>query len=79
MADTREDISRLEALAEEAYEAMYDARPPQAKAYYEDAMLHLGLALAVAERTDDLAAFERLTLRRDHIRNVYEHQFRGVG
>ncbi len=38
-----------------------------------------GAHLAEAERVDDVAAFERLTLRRDHIRNVYNNQFRGVG
>jgi hypothetical protein len=79
MSGTLAEIARLERLAEAAYDAMYDARPPLAKAHYEDAMLYLGRALAEAERIDDVAAFERLTLRRDHIRNVYNNQFRGVG
>lgn len=73
------EILRLESLAEAAYEAMYDARPPMAKAHYEDALLYLGKALAEAERIADVAATQRLKLRSDHIRNVFDHQFRGVG
>jgi len=72
MSGTLAEIARLEKLAEAAYDAMYDARPPLAKAHYEGAMLYLGRALAEAERIDDVAAFERLTLRRDHFDNVFQ-------
>ena len=79
MSGTLAEIARLERLAEAAYDAMYYARPPLAKAHFEDAMLYLGRAVAEAERVDDVAAFERLTLRCEHIRNVFNNQFRGVG
>jgi hypothetical protein len=79
VADPLAEIARFEKLAETAYEAMYDALPRMVKSHYEDAMLYLGKALTEAERAGNVTTAERLTLRRAHIRNIYEHQFRGVG
>lgn len=79
MRDPASIISRFERLAENAYEAMYDARPLVAKSHYEDAMLFLGKALAEAERTGDVEAVIRLDYQRQHVRNVFNHQFRGIG
>lgn len=76
MSGNRE-IARLEALAEEAYTAMYDARRP--KDYAEDALLNLRRAIDIAEDGGDQAEVERLTKRHDHIRAVYNSQFRWNG
>lgn len=79
MADPLAELARFEKLAETAYEAMYDALPRMVKSHYEDAMLYLAKALTEAERAGNVTAAERLTLRREHIRNVFNNQFRGVG
>jgi hypothetical protein len=79
VADPLAEVARFEKLAEASYVAMYDAQPRMAKSYYEDAMLYLAKAVTEAERAGNVAAAERLTLRREHIRNVYNNQFRGVG
>jgi hypothetical protein len=72
--DTKE-MDRLEALAEQSYTAMYDARRP--KDGYEDACLNFQRAIDEAHRIglEDEAA--RLTRRLDHVRAVYRSQFRG--
>jgi hypothetical protein len=68
-----------EELGEAAYDAMYDARPHQVKDYYDDACAHFAKAIAAARQAglEDEAA--RLTARLEHITNVYNHQFRGIG
>ena len=69
------EMKRQEALAEAAYEAMYDASSRHAvKAFYEDACHHFRRAIAAAGAHD--AA--RLEQRLRHVRTVYDHQFRGV-
>ncbi len=79
VSDAIAEMVRLEALAEAAYEAMYDARPWNVKDCYDDAMLYLGQAITEADRVGSAADVERLTRRREDISNVYNHQFRGVG
>jgi hypothetical protein len=73
--DTTE-LERLEALAEQFYTAMYDAR--RAKEPYEDACLSFHRAIAEAERLGLANEAERLARRRDHVRAVYNRQFRWV-
>jgi hypothetical protein len=72
-------VKTEEELGEAAYEAMYDARPHQAKDLYEAACAHLGKAIAQAKEAGRLDEVARLTARIDHIAQVFNHQFRGVG
>jgi hypothetical protein len=73
-ADTTE-LARLESLAEQFYTAMYEARRP--KDDYDDACLHFHLAIEEALRLGLGDEAARLTRRRDHVRAVYNSQFRG--
>lgn len=75
----RKEIARLEALAEAAYDEMYEASRHRAKECYEDAMGYLAEAIALAEKARLRHMVSRLKARRDHIYNVYNHQFRYVG
>lgn len=68
------DIARFEALAEEAYSAMYDARHP--KDFAEDALMNMQRAIDIALEIGFQDEADRLTKRRDHIKAVYDHQFR---
>lgn len=75
MSDSKE-MARFEALAEEAYTRMYDARDHNVKDCVEDALYNLARAIDIAEMrglTNDTA---RLRKRRDHIKAVYDSQFR---
>ena len=75
----RVDMVRLEALAEAAYDAMYEARLHGAKNRYEEARYHFDRAIEAAHRArlyDDAA---RLKRRRDHVGRVYNSQFRYSG
>ena len=69
----------FELAAEASYAAMYDAHPSDVKDHYETARLNLFRAIESAHRagSDDEAA--RLATRLEHIQQVYNHQFRGVG
>jgi len=76
-ADTAE-LARLELLAEQAYAAMYDVPPLRsAKADYENACLYFHQAIEEAGRVGLSGEVARLTQRRDHVRAVYDSQFRG--
>jgi hypothetical protein len=75
----RAEMARCEQRAEAAYDAMYDARPPAARDFYDDARRHLSEAIEIAKRAGLAEDVARLTTRRDHITDVYDHQFRGVG
>ena len=68
-----------EELGEAAYEAMYDALPRQAKDLYEAARAHFGKAVEQAKEAGRADEVARLTARIDHITQVFNHQFRGVG
>jgi hypothetical protein len=73
------DVQRHEELAEAAYDAMYRALPPhRAKAHYEDAAANFSKAIAAARKAGAQEAAARLTARLDHIRAVYNSQFRGL-
>ncbi len=68
-------ISEHEALAEKAYDAMYDAR--NAAAHYSNLKHHFADAIGAAERAGLTREVERLTKRLDHCREVYRRQFSG--
>lgn len=75
MNDTKE-IARFEALAEEAYGAMYDVRDTSVKDCFDDAHYNLGRAIDIARMRGLVGDVERLSRRRDHIEAVYNSQFR---
>ncbi len=75
MNDTKE-IARFEALAEEAYGAMYDVRGSGVKDLHDDARYNLGRAIDIARMRGLAIEVTRLTARRDHIDAVYNSQFR---
>jgi hypothetical protein len=73
------EMERNEKLAEAAYDAMYEARPSMVKDCFDDAHGHLTEAIAMAKRAGLNDEVTRLTTRREHIVNVYNSQFRGIG
>jgi hypothetical protein len=72
----RVDMVRLEALAEAAHEAMYEARLRGAKDCYEQACTHFAGAIDAATRAGLHEEATRLKRRRDHVARVYNSQFR---
>ena len=72
----RVDMVRLEALAEAAHEAMYEARLRGAKGCYEEACAHFAGAIDAAQRAHLHEEANRLKRRRDHVVRVYNSQFR---
>jgi hypothetical protein len=79
LADDGAEKRRLEALAEAAYDAMYDAQPRAAKDHYDDARGFLSQAIDAAKRAGLHDEVARLTKRQEHITSVWASQFRGVG
>ncbi len=75
MSDTKE-IARFEALAEEAYTRMYDERDHNVKDCVDDALYNLARAIDIAEMRGLTVDLARLKKRRDHIRAVFNSQFR---
>jgi hypothetical protein len=75
----RVDMVRLEALAEAAYDAMYEARLHGAKDRYEEARFHFDGAIEAAHRAGLHDEAIRLKRRRDHVGRVYNSQFRYSG
>jgi len=75
----RVDMVRLEALAEAAYDAMYEARLHGARDRYEEARMHFEAAIEAANRARLYEEAGRLKRRRDHIARVYNSQFRYSG
>jgi hypothetical protein len=74
MGDDAADLMRLERLAEEAYDAMYDARFGTS-GHYSDAKEYLRDAIGLAQRIGDVATAERLQARLEHIKAVFRSQF----
>jgi hypothetical protein len=71
--DARRQLAEFEALAEKAYDDMYDSRSPAG--CYSDLKDHFAAAIGVATRaglTEDVA---RLTRRLGHCKQVYGGQF----
>ena len=71
----RAELDAWERRAEESYAQMYEAR--RAKEPYEDACLQFARAIEVAQRLGLDQEVARLTRRVEHIRAVYNSQFRG--
>jgi hypothetical protein len=72
----QEEIARLEQSAEDAYTKMYDVPRYSARDCYDDARSFLTRAIELAARENLTETVERLKARKDHIYNVYTHQFR---
>ena len=75
----RVDMVRLEALAEAAYDAMYEARLHGAKNRYEEARYYFDRAMEAATLAHLYEEAARLKRRRDHVGRVYNSQFRYSG
>ncbi len=71
--DARASIARLEALAEQAYDEMYETRSPAGP--YSEMKDCFADAIGIAERAGLDAEAKRLTARLDHCRAVYRSQF----
>jgi hypothetical protein len=75
----RVDMVRLEAMAEAAYDAMYEARLAGAKHRFEEARLNFDRAIEAARRARLPQEAARLTRRRDQVVRIYNSQFRYSG
>ena len=73
--DNRKEVAKYEALAEAAYDEMYDSRSPAAR--YSDLKDYFAMAIGAAERAGLHDEAKRLGTRLDHCRNVYRSQFSG--
>jgi hypothetical protein len=72
-------MARLEALAEAAYDAMYEAKLVGAKDRYEEARLNFDCAIDAARRARLPQEAARLTRRRNQVSRIYNSQFRYSG
>lgn len=76
MSTSNEALIELEALAEKAYDQMYDATSSSdATARYSDAKEALYDAIGLARRLGRDDDVERLEKRLDHIKAVFRSQF----
>jgi len=73
--DNRKEVAKYEALAEAAYNEMYDARAPAA--CYSDLKDHFAMAIGAAERAGLHDEAKRLSARLEHCKDVYRSQFAG--
>ena len=71
----RAALDEWETRAEDAYSEMYEAR--RAKEPYEDACFAFARAIDAAQRLGLKDEVARLSQRVEHIRAVYNSQFRG--
>jgi hypothetical protein len=75
----RVDMVCLEAFAEAAYDAMYEARLHGARLRYDEAQRHFDQAIEAASRAGLHEEAARLKRRRDHVARIYNSQFRYSG
>jgi hypothetical protein len=75
----RVDMVRLEALAEAAYDAMYEARLDGARNRFEEARQNFDRAIEAARRAHLSQEAARLTRRRDQVVRIFNSQFRYSG
>ena len=73
--ERRREVAKFEALAETAYNEMYDSRAPTG--CYSDLKDYFAMAIGAAERAGLHDDAKRLSARLDHCRNVYRSQFSG--
>jgi hypothetical protein len=66
-------LRKYEALAEKAYDDMYDARSPAA--CYSDLKDYFASAIGAANRAGLPQEADRLTKRLEHCKQVYRQQF----
>jgi hypothetical protein len=71
--DVRKRVAALEALAEKAYDEMYETRFPVG--CYSDLKEYFRSAIDLARETGLLDEAERLTKRLEHCKQVYRSQF----
>jgi hypothetical protein len=69
------EIARYEALAEKAYDEMYDSRRPAV--CHSDLKDHFASAIGAARRAGLASEVKRLTDRLNHCKAVYRSQFAG--
>jgi hypothetical protein len=69
----RKHVAEYEALAEKAYEQMYDSRYPAGE--YSDLEDYFAAALGAARGVGLTAEAERLSKRLEHCKAVYRKQF----
>jgi hypothetical protein len=73
--DTRKEVAKYEALAEAAYNEMYDSRSPAA--CYSDFKDYFAMAIGAAERAGLPDQAKRLSARLYQCKDVYRSQFAG--
>ena len=73
--ESRKEVAKFEALAEAAYDEMYDSRAPAG--CYSDLKDYFAIAIGLAERAGLHDDAKRLNARLDHCKNVYRSQFAG--
>jgi hypothetical protein len=73
--DGRKEVAKFEALAETAYNEMYDSRAPAG--CYSDLKDFFATAIGAAERAGLHDEAKRLNARLDHCKKVYRSQFAG--
>ena len=73
----RHELDKWEQLAEQSYAAIYDAPPfGSTKDSYDDACFQFARAIETAQRLGLADEVARLSRRVEHIRAVYNSQFR---
>jgi pyruvate carboxylase len=73
--DNRKEVAKFEALAETAYDEMYDSRSPAG--CYSNLKDYFAIAIGLAERAGLHDDAKRLSARLDHCKKVYRSQFAG--
>ena len=73
--DNRKEVAKFEALAETAYNEMYDSRAPAG--CYSNLKDYFAIAIGLAERAGLHDDAKRLSARLDHCKKVYRSQFAG--
>jgi len=73
--DNRKEVAKFEALAETAYNEMYDSRSPVG--CYSNLKDYFAIAIGLAERAGLHDDAKRLSARLDHCKKVYRSQFAG--
>jgi pyruvate carboxylase len=73
--DNRKEVAKFEALAETAYDEMYDSRAPAG--CYSNLKDYFAIAIGLAERAGLHDDAKRLSARLDHCKKVYRSQFAG--
>ena len=76
MEENKETYKDLEAKAEAAYDAMYEAPRHDVKDYHEDTQMYFERAALLAEEQGLVDEADRLRKRALHVHAVFTSQFR---